>query len=130
MAIVAEFLRAGTSLLQAVVGNGVGSTDLSSWIEQFQHFAIELTHEATVSTAVGAADVVGVEKACWKLSQDILIRMRRLMTARTMPSSESNGLDEDLRSVFTEQDIESLRTQLFSIQMRWQSLQPEAETPL
>lgn len=130
MAIVAEFLRAGTSLLQAVVGNGVGPTDLSSWIEQFQHFAIELNHEATVSTAVGAADVVGVEKACWKISQDILIRLRRLMTARTMPSSESNGLNEDLRSVFTEQDIESLRTQLFSIQMRWQSLQPEAETPL
>lgn len=130
MAIVADFLRAGTSLLQAVVGNGVGPIDLSSWIEQFQHFVTSLNHEATVSTAVGAADVVGVEKACWKISQDILIRLRRLMTARTMPSSESNGLNGDLRSVFTEQDIESLRTQLFSIQMRWQSLQPEAETPL
>lgn len=131
MAIVAEFLRAGTSLLQAVVSNGVGPADLSSWVEQFQHFVTRLNHEATVSTAVGAADVVGVEKACWKISQDILIRLRRLTTARTMPpSSESNGVNGDLRSVFTEQDIESLRTQLFSIQMRWQSLQPEAETPL
>lgn len=130
MAIVAEFLRAGTSLLQAVVGNGVGRTDLSSWIEQFQHFVTRLNHEATVSTAVGAADVVSVEKACWKISQDILIRLRRLTAARIAPSSESNGLNEDLCSVFTEQDVESLRTQLFSIQMRWQSLQPEAETPL
>lgn len=130
MAIVAEFLRAGTSLLQAVVGNVVGPTDLSSWIEQFQHFVTRLNHEATVGTAVGAADAVGVRKACWKISQDILIRLRRLMTATTMPSSEGNGVNADLRSVFTEQDIESLRTQLFSIQMRWQSLQPEAETPL
>lgn len=130
MAIVAEFLRAGTSLLQAVVGNGVGPTGLSSWIEQFQHFVTRLNHEATVGTAVGAADAAGVEKACWKISQDILIRLRRLAAGGTMPSSESNGLYEDLRSVFTEQDIESLRTQLFSIQMRWQSLQPEAETPL
>lgn len=130
MAIVAEFLRAGTSLLQAVVGNGVGPTDLSSWIEQFQHFVTKLNHEVTASTALGMADAVGVEKACWKTSQDILIRLRRLTAARTMPSSESNGLNEDLRSVFAEQDIESLRTQLFSIQMRWQSLLPEAETPL
>lgn len=130
MAIVAEFLRAGTSLLQAVVGNDADPTDLSSCIEQFQHFVIELNHEATASTAVRVADAVGVEKACWKLSQDILIRLRRLTAARTILSSESNGLNKDLRSVFTEQDIESLRTQLFSIQMRWQSLQPEAETPL
>lgn len=130
MAIVAEFLRAGTSLLQAVVGNGVGPTDLSSWSEQFQHFVTRLNHEATVGTAVGAADVAGVEKACWKISQDILIRLRRLTAGRTMLSSEGSGINEDLRSVFTEQDVESLRTQLFSIQMRWQSLQPEAETPL
>lgn len=130
MATVAEFLRAGTSLLQAMVGNGAESSDVGRWIEQFEHFVTRLNHETTVNTAVGAAGAVGVEKACWKLSQDVLIRLRRLKAMRTAPSSESNDLSENLRSVFTEQDIESLRTQLFGIQMRWQSLQPEAETPL
>lgn len=124
MATVAEFLRAGTSLLQAAVGNGAEPSDVGRRIEQFEYFVTRLNHEATVNTAVGAA---GVEKACWKISQDILIRLRRLTAA---PSSESNGLSENLRSVFTEQDIECLRTQLFSIHMRWQSLRPEAETPL
>lgn len=130
MATVAEFLRAGTSLLQAVVGNGAEPSDVGRWIEQFEYFVTRLNHEATGGTAVGAAGAAGVEKACWKISQDVLIRLRRLTAMRTAPSSESNGLSENLRSVFTEQDIESLRTQLFGIQMRWQTLQPEAETPL
>lgn len=127
MAIVADFLRVATSLLQAVVGNDAGSADLVYWIEQFQYFVTSFSHEATVDTAVG---VTSVEKASWKISQDVLIRLRRLSALRTTRSSESIGLNDDLRSVFSEQDIESLRTQLFGIQMRWQSLQPEAETPL
>lgn len=127
MGTIAEFMRVATSLLQAVVGNDAGSVESVSWIEQFQYFVTSFNYEATVDTAVG---VTSVEKACWKISQDVLIRLRRLRSLRTTRSSESIGLNDDLRSVFTEQDIESLRTQLFSIQMRWQSLQPEAETPL
>lgn len=127
MGTVAEFMRVATSLLQAVVGNDAGSVESVSWIEQFQYFVTSFNYEATVDTAVG---VTSVEKACWKISQDVLIRLRRLRTLRTTRSSESIGLNDDLRSVFTEQDIESLRTQLFSIQMHWQSLLPEAETPL
>lgn len=127
MATVAGFLRAGTSLLQAVVGSDACSTDVDDWIEQFQSFVTGLGHEATVSTAVGAKSI---EKACWKISQDLLIRLRRLKALRAETTSESNGLKEDLRSICTEQDIESLRTQLFSIQMRWQGLGLEVETPL
>lgn len=127
MATVAEFLRAGTSLLQAVVGNYAGSADVDHWIEQFQYFVTKLDHEATVDTTVG---VTSVEKACWKVSQDILIRLRRMRALRRKPASESSDLNGDIRSVFTEQDVESLRTQLFSIQMRWQSLGPEVEAPL
>lgn len=127
MATVAEFLRAGTSILQAVVGNGAESSDVGRWIEKFECFVTRLNHEATVNTDVGAACT---EKACWKISQDILIRLRRLTAMRKAHSSESNGLSENIRSVFTEQGIESLRTQLFGIHMRWQSLRPEAETPL
>lgn len=124
---VAEFLRAGTSLLQAVVGNGAGSTDLGHCLEKFQNIVTRLNHELTIDAAVGAT---GVEKACWKMSQDILIRLRRLRAMRTTPSSESIVKDHELCSVFTEQDIESLRTRLFEIQMRWQSLRPEAEASL
>lgn len=114
---VAEFLRAGTALLQVVVGNGAGPPDVGRWDEQFQGFVTSLEHESKADTAVGGA---GVERACWKISQDILIRLRRLSARRTGSSS-----DGDLRSVFTEQDVESLRKQLFAVHMRWQSLEPE-----
>lgn len=127
MATVAEFLRAGTSLLQAVVGDDAGSADLDNLIEQFQYFVTKLDHEATVDTTVG---VTSLEKACWKISQDILIRLKRMRVLRKTPAPEGNDLNGDLRSVFTEQDIESLRAQLFSIQMRWQSIGPEVEAPL
>lgn len=130
MATVAEFLRAGTSLLQAVVGNGAETSDVGRWIEHFEDFVTRLNHEMTVDTAVEVAGAAGVEKGCWKISQDVLIRLRRLTAMGRVASSDSNDLSETLRSVFTEQDIESLRTQLFGIHMRWQSLRPEAETPL
>lgn len=124
---VTEFLRAGISLLQAVVGKGAGSADLDRQIEEFQYFVTRLSHEATLDTAVSAE---GVERACWKMSQDILIRLRRLGATRTTSAFETNEMNRDLRSVFTEQDIECLRTQLFAVHTRWQSLQREAEAPL
>lgn len=127
MATVAEFMRAGTSLLQIVVGNDAGSADLGHWIEQFQDFVTKLDHGATVDTTVG---VTSLEKACWKISQDILIRLRRMRVLRKTPAPEGNDINGDLRSAFTEQDVESLRTQLFGIQMRWQSIGPEVEAPL
>lgn len=120
--VVEEFLRTGTSLLQALVGNGAGSADLGHFIKQFQYFVTSLNHEATDNTAVG---VEGLRKACWKISQDVLIRLKRLRAA-----SESEDLTRDLRSVFTEQDVESLRTQLFGVQMRWQGLRPHTDAPL
>lgn len=119
---VAEFLRAGTSLLQAVVGNSADPLEVVRWIEQFQGFVISLEHGGIVDTAISGD---GVENACWKISHDVLIRLRRLRATRTRPSSEMDDPNRGLRSVFTEQDIESLRTQLFRIQMRWQSLQLE-----
>ncbi|KAK2604950.1 hypothetical protein N8I77_007840 [Diaporthe amygdali] len=120
--VVEEFLRTGTSLLQALVGHGAGSADLGHFIKQFQYFVTSLNHEATDNTAVG---VEGLRKACWKISQDVLIRLKRLRAA-----SESEDLTRDLRSVFTEQDVESLRTQLFGVQMRWQGLRPHTDAPL
>lgn len=119
---VAEFLRAGTSLLEAVVVNRADHLEVVRWIEQFQGFVTSLEHGDIVDTAISGA---GVEKACWKISQDVLIRLRRLEATRTRLSSEMDDPNGGLRSVFTEQDIESLRTQLFRIQMRWQSLQLE-----
>jgi hypothetical protein len=120
---VAEFLHAATSVLQAVVGHGADPSGVGRWIATFQGFVTAFEHQGILNTATSSAHV---EKACWKISQDILIRLRQLGKITPESSSKGGNPKVDLRSIFTEQDIECLRTQLFAIQMRWQSLQPES----
>ena len=109
---VVGLLQTTQRLLQATATTdkttGSGSLDLDTWIERYERLLEQLG-----GTRAQAPEAVGEARSCWKISQDILIRLRRLLPnpKDTVSAEERQG-----RVLFTEQDTEALESRLSDIQ--------------
>ncbi|KAK8860141.1 hypothetical protein PGQ11_010875 [Apiospora arundinis] len=102
-----DFWQATKKLRRAAALNGqkANGSDLDTWIKRYEDLIPQLTEKSSQR----AGDATEAQ-ACWKISQDILIRLRRLHT-----NTEDGQNDHVL---FTEQDAEALDWRLLELQQR------------
>ncbi|CAM1505787.1 Fc.00g114240.m01.CDS01 [Cosmosporella sp. VM-42] len=111
---IASFLEATQRLLQATATinktAASGSLDLDTWIERYEGLLKQLGGSRTK-----APEDVGDARSCWKISQDILIRLRRLLPD---PKDTASAEERQGRALFTEQDIDALDRRLFDLRQK------------
>lgn len=101
---VVSFLQTTQQLLQATAAtNNTGDWHPDAWIKRYEEIVEQLTP---------GFEAYGEIRRCWKLSQDILIRLRRLLSdPKGNVSDEKQGRQKG-RDVFAEQDSEDVATRL------------------
>lgn len=98
---IVRFWQTTRQLLEASASNNSQSTDgfdHDTWIKRYASLAQQL--EGGDSHMAGAS-------ACWKISQDVLIRLRRLSSNK--PDTQEG------RNLFTEHDTEALERRLLDM---------------
>ncbi|KAK6835948.1 proteinrelated to small s protein [Apiospora arundinis] len=104
---IVDFWQATKKLRRAAALNGqkANGSDLDTWIKRYEDLIPQLTEKGSQR----AGDATEAQ-ACWKISQDILIRLRKLHT------NTENGQNDYV--LFTEQDAEALDWRLLELQQR------------
>ncbi len=103
--LIVSFLQTTHRLRKAAASGGQAANGFEpdTWIKRYEGLAQHLSRGNAQRLDAG-----GEPRACWKISQDILIRLRRLHIG-TQDTQKSHVL-------FTEQEREALDRQLLDIQ--------------
>jgi uncharacterized protein (UPF0335 family) len=107
---IVSCLQTTRQLLQATAAKTAGDLDLNSWIERYERLSEQLAGARNQDP-----EVLGEARSCWKIAQDILIRLRRV---RSAPKDAVSAEEGHTTVVFSERDIETLDRRLLDLQQR------------
>lgn len=134
-AAVADFLAEATRLYECILHSdtedfGLENADKSaaSFIRAFTALTARLTR-LSQSNVVELGDPGNMEQctqqACWKISQDIMLRLKRVQTEEDREDDYMDPTSYGL--TWTAKDVDVLGNRLLELASQWKQIRPEEE---
>ncbi len=128
-AAITDFLRTATSLHQQVSqaesqgdGYSLAVRDVPRLIREFEALVDRLAWSIDASEPPGDTLLLqGLSRACWKVSQDVLLRLKGSGGAVAVAAADATG---QVGAAWPTQDVETFGIRVSDLRSQWSVLQP------